>query len=71
MSRRYLEVGGDEFDEEVMKKLEPTAFSCFLNTAACKLKMQLWQEALESCNEVHVAALLARYRIVEVHSLSS
>ncbi|XP_073343414.1 peptidyl-prolyl cis-trans isomerase D [Pagrus major] len=48
---RYLEVGGDEFDEEVMKKLEPTAFSCFLNTAACKLKMQLWQEALESCNE--------------------
>lgn len=48
---RYLEVCGDELEEEAQKKLEPVAFSCFLNTAACKLKLQLWQEALDSCNE--------------------
>lgn len=60
-------MGGDEFDEEVTRKLEPTAFSCLLNTAACKLKMQLWQEALESCNEVHVAVLVVCYRMFEVY----
>lgn len=48
---RYLEFGGDEFDEGVQKKLEPVALSCFLNTAACNLKLQLWQEALDYCNE--------------------
>lgn len=48
---RYLEVGEDQMEEEVQQKLEPTVLSCFLNTAACKLKMQLWQEALDSCNE--------------------
>jgi len=40
--------------EEAQKKLEPTALSCFLNTAACNLKMELWQEALDSCNEVRL-----------------
>ncbi|KAM9377336.1 peptidyl-prolyl cis-trans isomerase D isoform 1-T1 [Pholidichthys leucotaenia] len=49
---RYLEAGGDQLEEEAQKKLEPTAVSCYLNTAACKLKMQLWQEALDSCTEV-------------------
>lgn len=49
---RYLEVCGEQVEEEAQKKLEPTALSCYLNTAACKLKMQLWQEALDSCNEV-------------------
>uniref|UniRef100_A0A665V9X7 Peptidyl-prolyl cis-trans isomerase D n=1 Tax=Echeneis naucrates TaxID=173247 RepID=A0A665V9X7_ECHNA len=48
---RYLEVSGDQLEEEAQKKLEPTALSCFLNTAACKLKMQQWQEALDSCSE--------------------
>ncbi|XP_018534944.1 peptidyl-prolyl cis-trans isomerase D [Lates calcarifer] len=48
---RYLEVSGDQLEEAAQQKLEPTALSCFLNTAACKLKMQLWQEALDSCNE--------------------
>uniref|UniRef100_A0A3Q4MRH0 peptidylprolyl isomerase n=1 Tax=Neolamprologus brichardi TaxID=32507 RepID=A0A3Q4MRH0_NEOBR len=48
---RYLEVCGEQVEEEAQKKLEPTALSCYLNTAACKLKMQLWQEALDSCNE--------------------
>lgn len=48
---RYLEFGGDEFDEEIQKKLEPVALSCFLNTAACKLKLQQWQEALDNCTE--------------------
>ncbi|XP_076005142.1 peptidyl-prolyl cis-trans isomerase D [Genypterus blacodes] len=48
---RYLEASGDHLEEEGQQKLEPTALSCFLNTAACKLKMQLWQEALDSCNE--------------------
>lgn len=40
--------------EEAQQKLEPTALSCFLNTAACNLKMELWQEALDSCNEVRL-----------------
>ncbi|KAK2904442.1 peptidyl-prolyl cis-trans isomerase D [Channa argus] len=48
---RYLEVGGDELEEAVEQKLEPIALSCYLNTAACKLKMQLWQDALDNCDE--------------------
>ncbi|TRY54687.1 hypothetical protein DNTS_031224 [Danionella cerebrum] len=49
---RYLEMCGNTLDdEEVQKKLEPTALICILNTAACKLKLNLWQEALESCDE--------------------
>uniref|UniRef100_A0A8C6NHY2 Peptidyl-prolyl cis-trans isomerase D n=1 Tax=Nothobranchius furzeri TaxID=105023 RepID=A0A8C6NHY2_NOTFU len=48
---RYLETSGEQLEEEAQHKLEPTALSCLLNTAACKLKMQLWQEALDSCTE--------------------
>uniref|UniRef100_A0A672FVF6 Peptidyl-prolyl cis-trans isomerase D n=1 Tax=Salarias fasciatus TaxID=181472 RepID=A0A672FVF6_SALFA len=49
---RYLEASGELLAEEAAhQKLEPTALSCFLNTAACKLKLQLWQEAVESCNQ--------------------
>ncbi|PWA18747.1 hypothetical protein CCH79_00005555 [Gambusia affinis] len=49
---RYLDMSGNLVEnEEEHRKLEPTAVSCFLNMAACKLKLQLWQEALESCNE--------------------
>ncbi|XP_069557865.1 peptidyl-prolyl cis-trans isomerase D isoform X1 [Brachyistius frenatus] len=48
---RYLEVSGEQVSEEAQQKLEPTALSCFLNTAACKLKLQLWQDAVDSCNE--------------------
>ncbi|KAJ8399273.1 hypothetical protein AAFF_G00413110 [Aldrovandia affinis] len=49
---RYLEVCGDVVDdEEAQKKLELIALSCILNIAACKLKMQLWQDAIDSCNE--------------------
>ncbi|XP_056294923.1 peptidyl-prolyl cis-trans isomerase D [Pseudoliparis swirei] len=48
---RYLEVSRELLAEEAQQKLEPTALSCFLNTAACNLKMELWQEALDSCNE--------------------
>lgn len=48
---RYLEVSGELLEEAAQQKLEPTALSCFLNTAACNLKMQLWQDALDSCNE--------------------
>lgn len=51
---RYLEFCGNVVDDEsAQKKLEPTALSCILNTAACKLKLQQWQEAVESCDEVH------------------
>lgn len=49
---RYLEVSGDLLEEEAQQKLVPTALSCFLNTAACNLKLQLWQDAVDSCNEV-------------------
>ncbi|XP_068571319.1 peptidyl-prolyl cis-trans isomerase D [Cebidichthys violaceus] len=48
---RYLEVSGELLEEAAQQKLEPTALSCFLNTAACHLKMQQWQDALDSCNE--------------------
>uniref|UniRef100_A0A672QSZ7 Peptidyl-prolyl cis-trans isomerase D n=1 Tax=Sinocyclocheilus grahami TaxID=75366 RepID=A0A672QSZ7_SINGR len=49
---RYLEICGNTLDDDsVLKKLEPTALSCILNTAACKLKLKLWQEAIESCDE--------------------
>ncbi|KAJ8335626.1 hypothetical protein SKAU_G00389680 [Synaphobranchus kaupii] len=49
---RYLEVFGDVVDDdEAQKRLEPIALSCILNIAACKLKMQLWQDAIDSCNE--------------------
>ncbi|KAM8910442.1 peptidyl-prolyl cis-trans isomerase D [Spinachia spinachia] len=48
---RYLEVSGDLLEEEAQQKLVPTALSCFLNTAACNLKLQLWQDAVDSCNE--------------------
>jgi len=45
-----------EEDEEVQKRLEPTALSCTLNKAACQLKLTLWQEALDSCNQVKLQA---------------
>ncbi|XP_056142879.1 peptidyl-prolyl cis-trans isomerase D [Lampris incognitus] len=49
---RYLAVSGEQLEEEeIQKKMESTALSCILNTAACKLKLQLWQEALDSCTE--------------------
>uniref|UniRef100_A0A3P9NQ05 Peptidyl-prolyl cis-trans isomerase D n=1 Tax=Poecilia reticulata TaxID=8081 RepID=A0A3P9NQ05_POERE len=49
---RYLDMSGNLVeDEKEHRKLEPTAVSCFLNMAACNLKLQLWQEALESCDE--------------------
>ncbi|XP_033870836.2 peptidyl-prolyl cis-trans isomerase D [Acipenser ruthenus] len=49
---RYLEVCRDEVeDENLQKKLEPIVLSCILNMSACKLKLQLWQEAIDSCNE--------------------
>ncbi|XP_065131628.2 peptidyl-prolyl cis-trans isomerase D isoform X2 [Paramisgurnus dabryanus] len=54
---RYLERHGNtkdddnEYDDSVQKKLEPTALSCILNTAACKLKLKLWQEVIASCDE--------------------
>uniref|UniRef100_A0A8C9W2U7 Peptidyl-prolyl cis-trans isomerase D n=1 Tax=Scleropages formosus TaxID=113540 RepID=A0A8C9W2U7_SCLFO len=34
-----------------VKKLEPVALSCILNIAACKLKLQLWQDAIDSCTQ--------------------
>ncbi|KAI9521448.1 hypothetical protein NQZ68_007764 [Dissostichus eleginoides] len=48
---RYMEVSGDLLEAGVQKKLQPTALSCFLNTAACYLKMEQWQDAQDSCNE--------------------
>lgn len=49
---RYLETCSSTLnDDSAKKKLEPTALSCILNTAACKLKLKLWQEAIECCDE--------------------
>lgn len=50
---RYLEVCGESLEDEgSQKKLKPTALSCMLNTAACQLKLQQWQDAIDNCNEV-------------------
>uniref|UniRef100_A0A673LLG5 peptidylprolyl isomerase n=1 Tax=Sinocyclocheilus rhinocerous TaxID=307959 RepID=A0A673LLG5_9TELE len=53
---RYLEICGNTLDDDsAQKKLEPTALSCILNTALhsqhSRLKLKLWQEAIESCDE--------------------
>ncbi|XP_077387918.1 peptidyl-prolyl cis-trans isomerase D [Festucalex cinctus] len=53
---RYLEMCGEVLEDEgeespAQKKLQPAVLSCYLNTAACKLKLQMWQEAVDSCNE--------------------
>ncbi|XP_026855163.2 peptidyl-prolyl cis-trans isomerase D [Electrophorus electricus] len=64
---RYLEVCGNILDDEsAQPRLEPVALSCILNLAACKLKLQQWQEAVESCDEAlelnpnHAKALFRR-----------
>ncbi|XP_064418029.1 peptidyl-prolyl cis-trans isomerase D isoform X2 [Latimeria chalumnae] len=50
---RYLESCKDEVeDENLLKKLEPVALSCILNSAACKLKLADWQGAIFHCDEV-------------------
>lgn len=50
---RYLEGCGDAMEDEgTQKKLKPVALSCMLNTAACQLKLQQWQDAIDNCNEV-------------------
>lgn len=68
---RYLECGSNALDDEIMqKKLESTALSCILNTAACKLKLQQWQEAIESCDEVHTLSGTRRL-VLEAHATSS
>lgn len=59
---RYLEASRDQLEEEeeeekLQQKLEPTALSCYLNTAACNLKLQLWQDALDSCNQASLQNL--------------
>ncbi|XP_051915928.1 peptidyl-prolyl cis-trans isomerase D [Hippocampus zosterae] len=53
---RYLEMCGEVLEDEgdespAQKKLLPAVLSCYLNTAACNLKLQMWQEAVDSCNE--------------------
>lgn len=50
-SLRYLEACGEEVGEEQQEQLEPTAIICMLNTAACKLKLTQWQDAVDSCSE--------------------
>lgn len=50
---RYLEGCGDAMEDEgTQKKLKPVALSCMLNTAACQLKLQQWQDAMDNLNEV-------------------
>ncbi|XP_012689741.1 peptidyl-prolyl cis-trans isomerase D [Clupea harengus] len=45
---RYLEVCEDTGPQ---KNLTATALSCMLNTAACQLKLEQWQDAIDNCNE--------------------
>lgn len=66
---RYLETCASTLDNDsAQKKLEPTVLSCILNTAACKLKLNHWQEAIESCDEVTWDLMtLSRLNGVQLH----
>lgn len=52
-------------DEGTQKKLKPVALSCMLNTAACQLKLQQWQDAIDNCNEVGSATRNPRAKMVD------
>ncbi|TSV81522.1 Peptidyl-prolyl cis-trans isomerase D [Bagarius yarrelli] len=65
--KKYLETCGNTMeDKNAQEQLKSMALSCILNTAACKLKLQQWQEAVESCdealelNQTHAKALFRR-----------
>ena len=66
-SRDHLEE--EEEEEKLQQKLEPTAFSCYLNTAACNLKLQLWQDALDSCNQASLENLWNSFMKATVYAL--
>ncbi|XP_043401848.1 peptidyl-prolyl cis-trans isomerase D isoform X4 [Chelonia mydas] len=48
---RYVEASKAIVEESNTAKFNPTALICFLNIAACKLKVSDWQGAIESCCE--------------------
>lgn len=58
---RYLEVCEDTGPQ---KNLTATALSCMLNTAACQLKLEQWQDAIDNCNEVGQATRNPRPKMV-------
>ncbi|XP_026531652.1 peptidyl-prolyl cis-trans isomerase D [Notechis scutatus] len=47
---RYIEAS-KAVAEEGSSKLNSVALTCYLNTAACKLKSLEWQDAIENCTK--------------------
>ncbi|CAH1267646.1 PPID [Branchiostoma lanceolatum] len=72
---RYLHKCSEEADMEPggeeEKKLGPIILPCMLNTAACRLKLQQYEKAIEDCNavlEVDSDNAKALYRRAQGHS---
>ncbi|KAH0616068.1 hypothetical protein JD844_026879 [Phrynosoma platyrhinos] len=50
-SLRYVEASKAIAEETDSAKLNTAALTCYLNIAACKLKLSEWQGAIENCTE--------------------
>ncbi|XP_003221776.1 peptidyl-prolyl cis-trans isomerase D [Anolis carolinensis] len=50
-SLRYIEASKAVAEKTDSAKLDSAALTCFLNIAACKLKLSEWQDAIENCTE--------------------
>ncbi|CAI5784169.1 peptidyl-prolyl cis-trans isomerase D [Podarcis muralis] len=50
-SLRYIEASKAIVDKEDLAKLNAVALSCYLNIAACRLKLLEWQDAIENCTK--------------------
>ncbi|XP_048365065.1 peptidyl-prolyl cis-trans isomerase D isoform X2 [Sphaerodactylus townsendi] len=53
-SLRYIEASLAVAGKEDSAKLNAAALTCYLNIAACKLKLEEWQDAIENCSKVLV-----------------
>ncbi|XP_062992200.1 peptidyl-prolyl cis-trans isomerase D [Elgaria multicarinata webbii] len=51
-SLRYIEDSKAVAEEADSAKLNAAALTCYLNIAACKLKLSEWQDAIENCAKV-------------------
>uniref|UniRef100_A0A8D0B451 Peptidyl-prolyl cis-trans isomerase D n=1 Tax=Salvator merianae TaxID=96440 RepID=A0A8D0B451_SALMN len=50
-SLRYIEASKAVADQKDSAKLNAVALTCYLNIAACQLKLSKWQDAIENCTE--------------------
>lgn len=52
ISRRYIEASKAVAEKAHSAKLSAAALTCYLNIAACRLKLSEWQDAIEKCTKV-------------------